>query len=196
MNKRAATIFVNEVAQQCYAAVWAGRLLNLAWHELASSHGRANPLAEPEDDPATRIYASAQSLLGAAGMVSKLLWGTKDRKKSLKRAAELRALLGVEDNDFAVLQNRAVRNSLEHFDERLDTALAVPHINLALRNIGPSNMGPDLVFLLHLDTATVTLSVLSNDGTGNDEVPLQELAEALEDVRDLARSWLAENRTS
>jgi hypothetical protein len=61
-----------------------------------------------------RLWSSVQSFLGAAAIVSKLLWGTGESpiRKSLREA------LAVDDG--SPLRDRELRNTFEHFDERLE----------------------------------------------------------------------------
>lgn len=63
-----------------------------------------------------RFWYAVQSFLTAAAMVSKLLWGVNATKSAARSA--LRADLGVSDG--SVLKDRALRNTFEHFDERLE----------------------------------------------------------------------------
>jgi hypothetical protein len=61
------------------------------------------------------IWSSIQSILIAAGNISKILW---PKKKYEKRGKKLRNLLRVEDNN--ILRNRKFRNQFEHYDELVD----------------------------------------------------------------------------
>lgn len=62
-------------------------------------------------------WCSIQSILVAAGNISKILWPVK--AKYHQRGAELRKLLKVEDNN--PLSERKFRNSFfEHYDERVE----------------------------------------------------------------------------
>lgn len=60
-------------------------------------------------------WCSIQSILVAAGNVSKILWPNQKYKI---RGQELRELLGVEDNN--PLSSRKFRNHFEHYDERIE----------------------------------------------------------------------------
>lgn len=61
------------------------------------------------------IWCSIQSILVAAGNVSKLLWPNKRYKL---RGEYLRKLLKVEDSN--ILSDREFRNHFEHYDERVE----------------------------------------------------------------------------
>jgi len=61
-------------------------------------------------------WCSIQSILGAAGNISKILWPTK--VKYQQRGEELRKLLKVENDN--PLFSRKFRNHFEHYDERVE----------------------------------------------------------------------------
>jgi hypothetical protein len=61
------------------------------------------------------VWSSIQSILVAAGNVSKILWPSKEYSERGKR---LRELLKVEDNN--ILSDRKFRNHFEHYDERIE----------------------------------------------------------------------------
>lgn len=62
------------------------------------------------------MWGSIQSILVAAGNVSKILWPA--RKAYTERGKQLRALIGVDDNN--LLSDRTFRNHFEHYDERIE----------------------------------------------------------------------------
>ena len=62
------------------------------------------------------IWSAVQSLLIAAGNVSKILWPSQ--KASTSRGSTLRELLKVDNNN--PLFDRKFRNLFEHYDERID----------------------------------------------------------------------------
>jgi hypothetical protein len=61
------------------------------------------------------IWSSIQSILIAAGNISKILW---PKKKYEDRGEKLRDLFKVDNNN--ILRNRKFRNQLEHYDELVD----------------------------------------------------------------------------
>ena len=81
-----------------------------------------------------RIWYSVQSLLIAAGNVSKLLWPSQSSVPN--RGEDLRTSLGVPDS--SPLEPRSFRNHFEHFDERLEQWATSSH----RRNFADSNVGP------------------------------------------------------
>jgi len=62
------------------------------------------------------VWASIQSILVAAGNVSKILWPS--RKSFAARGETLRRLLNVDNDN--LLSDRKFRNHFEHYDERIE----------------------------------------------------------------------------
>lgn len=62
------------------------------------------------------VWCSIQSILVAAGSVSKILWPS--RKSSAARGEKLRTLLDVDIGN--LLSDRKHRNHFEHYDERIE----------------------------------------------------------------------------
>ena len=118
MDRQVLRIFQREVERQCRFAL-------LAHADLEGA------LTSADMD---RIWYAAQSILVAAGNVSKLLWPPS--AKLPDRGPELRDSLGVSTP--SVLEPREFRNHFEHFDERLETwALSSAHRNLIDSNVAP-----------------------------------------------------------
>jgi len=77
----------------------------------------ANNMVEALEERAQdRFWYSIQAFLVAVANVSKLLWGRNE--EMAERRVDLRQSLSVNDN--SVLQSRTMRNSFEHFNERLE----------------------------------------------------------------------------
>lgn len=62
------------------------------------------------------VWGAIQSILIAAGNVSKILWPS--RKSSVARGKALRMLLNVDNRN--LLSDRKFRNHFEHYDERIE----------------------------------------------------------------------------
>lgn len=75
-----------------------------------------------EGDDHAAIVSAVHEALNHCGGISKVFW-TPDKRNKLAqaRAAKLRTAFGLDDT--SALNNRALRNALEHFDERLDDFL-------------------------------------------------------------------------
>ncbi|MET4094550.1 hypothetical protein [Arthrobacter sp. UYCu712] len=161
MDNRTLEIYLREVVHQVEGAVVASGLLKQA--------------LEAKDIGTTLGFS--QNFMATAASLSKLLWTNPSPvkpvwldiddedyeaycKHAATRSKSLRKVLKVTDS--SPLKSRKVRNSLEHFDERLDahTFAGKPIVD---RNWGPLHMMPfkreDI--LRHFDPQTLTLTVLS-----------------------------------
>ena len=162
----------------------------------------------PDANSVTRVFMSVQSILAASSMISKLLEpnrasldreGNKltgeaelQRKKTLARGKTLRQLLIRKKEDRQVLiNNSAVRNGFEHFDERLD--IFIEEESQGDRNIVDRNiMRPGGIIidshepkhLRRIDPANAVVSVL------DDSVDLRSLVTLVETIGGRARNWL------
>ena len=68
------------------------------------------------------VWCSIQSILVAAGNVSKILW-PPDKEYKL-RGEKLRQLLKVENDN--LLSDREFRNHFEHYDDRIEQWFLIP----------------------------------------------------------------------
>lgn len=86
------------------------------------------------------LWCSIQSILVAAGNISKILWPNKKYKA---RGETLRQLLKV--NEDSILSNREFRNHFEHYDERIEEWFAksgsVVYTDLAMNPSLRGNLG-------------------------------------------------------
>jgi hypothetical protein len=81
------------------------------------------------------IFRHLDAILSHAGRISLILWPARERNKA--RGEILRKMLGVSDDD--VLSNRSLRNSLAHFDERLEEWFASTGGSMVIDlNVAPS----------------------------------------------------------
>nr|WP_299486142.1 hypothetical protein [uncultured Allomuricauda sp.] len=84
------------------------------------------------------VWCSIQSILGAAGNVSKILW--PQLKESKERGAQLRELLGIDKNN--IIADRKFRNHFEHYDDRIEKWFDIqstgPYIDLAFNPFKPT----------------------------------------------------------
>jgi hypothetical protein len=104
MNDEDLTLYLWEIEEEC-------RYAQRAWREIQS----------PDADVDTEPWYSIQAFLVAVANISKFLWPTK--KGDLTRGKKLRKILTVHDT--RPFKSRAMRDSFEHFDERLDTWIAL-----------------------------------------------------------------------
>ncbi|MFK7795623.1 MAG: hypothetical protein AB8B89_09755 [Gammaproteobacteria bacterium] len=93
-------VFISEIVKQA----------KIAKRAAVRLHATNNYFDEIE------VWCSIQSILVAAGNISKILWPSHESR--LPRGEKLRALLEVElDN---LLSDRKFRNHFEHYDERIE----------------------------------------------------------------------------
>jgi hypothetical protein len=119
--------FYQEIAHQCQFA-------RMSIEYLISCRTRTS-------DGLSREYYHVQSLLVAMGNISKILWpimkrGDKNGNELRKaRGNELRESLGIKRD--SALRNRELRDTFEHFDERMDKWFgATDRQRFSDRNIG------------------------------------------------------------
>jgi hypothetical protein len=86
-------------------------------------------------DTSGRSWFALQSILTAAGNLSKLLWGSGDDPDAEGRRAPLRASIGVRDD--SPLRSPKVRNQFEHIDQKIDQRLGKQGWLYFGRNMGP-----------------------------------------------------------
>ncbi|MBN1363250.1 MAG: hypothetical protein JW976_00445 [Syntrophaceae bacterium] len=92
-------VFIGEIVLQ-------SKIAELAAKRLSAAHDNLDNI---------EVWSSIQSILVAAGNVSKILWPSKEYAE---RGERLRELLNVDDNN--ILSDRSLRNHFEHYDERIE----------------------------------------------------------------------------
>ena len=119
---------------------------------------------EPDPDTQRRIFADFQAAVAFAANVAKMLWpvpGTAAKqRRARKRAERLRNLIDIQRD--AVLENRKLRNALEHLDEYLDEWARLPRdmvTNMVTSDPKALTFRPEDVFGLY-NPKTSTLTVL------------------------------------
>lgn len=84
------------------------------------------------------VWCSIQSILGAAGNVSKILW--PQLKESKDRGQKLRKLLGINEKN--IITDRKFRNHFEHYDDRIekwfDSQSSGVYVDLAFNPFKPT----------------------------------------------------------
>ncbi len=99
MKPLAEAVFIGEIVLQSKIA------------ELAAK--RLSAIKDNFDQ--VEVWSSIQSILVAAGNVSKILWPSTEY---IERGKRLRELLRVDDNN--IISDRKFRNHFEHYDERIE----------------------------------------------------------------------------
>ena len=100
MNALAESVFLGEIVLQ-------SKIAELAAKRLSASKDNSDQI---------EVWSSIQSILVAAGNVSKILWPQKE--KCAGRGKRLRELLKVSEDN--ILSDRKFRNHFEHYDERIE----------------------------------------------------------------------------
>ena len=160
-------VFIGEIVKQAKIAKRAGERME----------------AKYEDFNELDIWSSIQTILVAAGNVSKILWPS--RRSSIPRGRKLRELLSIDNK--SVLSSRKFRNHFEHYDERIEdwfeTNRSVVYIDSSI-NPFESIWGPNInVYHRAYNPSTKVL-------TFRDEtVDLAEILDALEDLRAKCRPF-------
>ena len=153
-------------SERCFLAI---KELNAA----IASNGEVDP------------FGPAQSLVHHAAAVSRIFWppGSRDkhaRQRSQRRGEVLRKAIGITQGH--PVQNRALRDHFEHFDERLDDwAERSKNRNIVKQLIGPrtaigGNAISDEDIIHHYDPATKIYSFRG------EKFDVQELATGLDDI--------------
>jgi hypothetical protein len=85
-------------------------------------------------DSGQRIWMALQTIASSAANLSKLFWGSQGKRENARRP--LRESLNVPED--SCLQSTDLRNSFEHFDERIERRFADTEVRGFIgRNIGP-----------------------------------------------------------
>jgi hypothetical protein len=149
--------------------------------QLAAKAAERLPTCGEQFD-SIEVWSAIQSILIAAGNVSKMLWPPRARSSS--RGAALRALLDVDDN--SPLSDRNFRNHFEHYDERIeDWMSSAPSAAYVDQMIGPAARCPQHFPRLvhrHYDPCTQLL-LFRNESTS-----IGSTLRALELIRQKCRS--------
>ena len=163
-DDHAAEQYLRELIQQASAGILAAQATRLAAAGAAV---------------AGDVFVNARAVANAAAMISKILWPGQMRKSAgeddqqfhrrkqlaVHRGPALRGILGIADD--SPLKNRAVRDAIEHFDERLDRRLSSPDRNIVLNSLGPPNMVhlegmTEPFYLHHYDPQTTEYTILGD----------------------------------
>lgn len=162
-------IYLEQAKDECERSFLAIKELNTA----IASMGKCDP------------FGPAQSLVHHAAAVSRIFWppGSKDkhaRHRSQRRGDVLRKAIGVTNGH--PVQNRALRDHFEHFDERLDDwAERSKNRNIVKQLVGPRTaIGGDAITdedIIHqYDPATKVYAFRG------ERFDVQELATGLDDI--------------
>lgn len=99
-------LFQREVQAQC-------QYIDYAASDLLRTH---TDETLPGEVATPRVWFSVQAILVASATLSKLFWGSKGRRADQRK--QLRDSLGIDDG--SCLKSLAMRDDLEHVDERIE----------------------------------------------------------------------------
>lgn len=130
-----------------------------------------------------QYWSAIQSILSASANVSKILWPKKRRKA---RGEYLRNLLVVDEEH--LLSNRSIRNSFEHYDERIEDWFekhnASTYCDLALEAQVAGLLAPSKFSHRSYDQYTHDLKFR------DEKINLQELLSELAKLREKCRPFV------
>ncbi len=178
MDQRDFILFLREVDLQCR---YAWNAYTQLWSSVQILHHDA-------------AFYFVHSFLSHSALVSKLLWpvptGSADRKRRMRERGEaLRGFLHLTDG--GLLANRSLRNSLEHYDERLQDWVAETQTGvIAEANFSsPAGMGGMERIAYHRN-----LDIETGDFTFQGEAyNLHGVMKELQAILDLTQPWLNEH---
>lgn len=128
----------------------------------------------------TLLWYHVQSFLNSTANVSKLIWGSKDTFTSRK---ELRVSLNVSED--SPLRNRELRNTFEHFDERLEDWFESNESQIFIdSNIGPIGMLTNLDASKYLRNFDTSKNAITYQGK---EYKLQPLVDEIVSINETAK---------
>jgi hypothetical protein len=110
--------YVLEIQQQCDVFEVAMKLLNA---DLAAMDGLSLDDVPEWRRSFTSAWIHIQAILTAAAALSRFFWPRRGTKRPAPRHEELREEFGLTGE--SILADRTVRDSFEHFDERIDRFL-------------------------------------------------------------------------
>jgi hypothetical protein len=168
LQPQAENAYLFELASQCRGAVAAVERMNIVL--------RSGGLA-------LDFFHHAQAFVNHAGAVSRILWPPFIRDAARRAGAEARAQHLRNVLTIIIphpLEDRTLRNHLEHFDERLDewatSTTSFNYVDLNIAPVGAISAGPPEQYFRQFDPTTNTLSFRG------DSFDLQAIATAIESV--------------
>jgi hypothetical protein len=194
-------VFIREIDYQT-------EVFNSAAADFNAAFKKLSPRNDDAPEQWVRLFSSLQLMLVSAGMISKLLWpsppsldqrgqpveGEARRRFDLTIARGRAVRRALRVRSIPILERRQMRNAIEHFDDRLDEFLDGPQRFWVVdQNVGrPEDVSvvmppgdKPLKFMRHFNPETRIASIM------DDEINVQELADAVAELQDKARRWLA-----
>lgn len=202
-NDFAKGIYLEEIHRRCLRALRAGRRMHRAITILMQAGAPGGPAIgfEERQRVHSNAFDHAEAVISDTAMVAQLLWpdarpgpgesGEEFKRRKAyarERGSALRQIIGISGD--SPLRSKALRNSIEHFDERLDKVTMDPPRLIMRNNIGPIDMidgieGAEAMHLHHFNPEDGRYTILG------DSVSIPEVIQALQSlsiqVEELAR---------
>lgn len=179
MDEHKVEAYILEAKTQCELCLNAIRSLN---HNLNAIQVRGVPNSDRMHCH-QEVFRSIHSLLTHSSNLSKLFWPPKTNGKGAQRTqargAVLRRRIGLPDTGH-FLQDRKIRNHLEHFDERLDDW----EENSERHNLVQDTIGPPSA-ISGVDASDMMRGYDPNSKTftfRGEEYNIQQLADSVDDL--------------
>lgn len=135
-------------------------------------------------EDSVEVWGSIQSILVAAGNVSKILWPPRNKNKA--RGVHLRGLLGVAND--SILSDRTVRNHFEHYDERIENwfenSISVVYMDSQITPFEPTPFSLPQFFHRSYNSSSGKLSFRG------ESINLKEIIEELAKIREKCKLFV------
>jgi hypothetical protein len=127
---------VGLLLEHCFIAGMAGRALSRAADSL---------YGDPDEALRGQLFASAQQIVISAGRISNVIEPARKGAGEVRRLRQKREEFMTslfDGEDIAILHDRAIRNRIEHYDEKVEEAIVVadPRASWVQDAIGPASM--------------------------------------------------------
>lgn len=189
-------VYVGEIKKQCEFSLAAIRYLNDALQQI--SNREINPLERNFFQ--SEVFRQMHSLLTHASNVSRMFWPPMPKQKKnetdenfekrllsidkVVRGRVLKTTFEIDDSN--PLKNRALRDHLEHYDERVDHwRNNSTHKNIVSDTIGPANtiVGPEATDIMRWFDPTRNIFMFRGE-----EYDIQSIATATDNILSIAIS--------
>ncbi|MFM2581086.1 hypothetical protein [Vibrio fortis] len=187
-------VYAGEIKKQCQFCLAAIQYLNNALQQV----GNREIKSEERTFFHSEVFRQMHSLLTHASNVSRMFWPPTPKQKKTEtdenfekrllsidkvvRGRVLKSAFGVDDSN--PLKNRALRDHLEHYDERLDHwRNNSTNKNIVSDTIGPPNaiVGPDATDMMRWFDPTRNIFMFRGE-----EYDIQSIATAIDSILSIA----------
>lgn len=149
--------------------------------------------------PAQVLFFFIQSLLISLANISKLFEGDSKNIAKNQRAEELRTIFNFKFKDFPIIGEKALRNTNEHFDERIDSLVKI--LKTEKRNYADCCIGtissngesagfynPNAIYMRHYDDKNRNILYVGKDIKKIYTINIDKLAKELMQLESLIQT--------